>query len=259
MVMTRPVDGDAATDVGAEAPRRVVARTPGVPGGRAVLGGLLVALAGLGTFLSWQRASGTPDRSYAVAERTLRPGDPITADAVRFEPIDLPDDVAGAAFRTPAELEGRVLVAPVGEGELLQSGALSDQGQGPPAAEVSLALTRDLAVDGRLQSGDAVDVYATHDDGTSLVAEGVRVISVTEAGGSFGDGRELTVTLALTDPARRVPVIHAARAGQITLVRTTHVPRAAGPAGPADPGGTAPSASTAGAADPGGTAPRSGG
>lgn len=249
MVMTRPIGGDAAPDVGAGAPRRVVARTPGVPGGRAVVGGLLVALAGVGTFLSWQQASGTPDRSYAIADRTLRPGDPITADAVRFEPIDLPDDVADAAFRTPAELEGRVLVAPVGEGELLQAGALSDQGQGPPAAEVSVALGRDLAVDGRLRTGDTVDVYATHDGGTSLVAEGVRVVSVTEAGGSFGDGRELTVTLALTDPARRVPVIHAARDGQITLVRTTHVPRSLPPAGAED----------SGAADADGTAPRGAG
>lgn len=227
MAMTRPTDGDAATDVRGAPPRRVVARVPGVPGSRAVVGGLLVALAGVGTFVSWQRASGAPERSYAVAERTLQPGDPITADAIRFEPIDLPAGVAGAAFRTPADLEGRVMVAPVGEGELLQQGALSDQGQGEAAAEVSVSLARDLAVDGRLRTGDTVDVYATQDEGTSVVAEGVRVISVTEAGGSFGDGSELTVTLALTDPAQRVPVIHAARDGQVTLVRTTHVTRGA--------------------------------
>jgi Flp pilus assembly protein CpaB len=239
MVMTRPTDRDAAPDLPGAPPRRVVTRVPGVPGSRAVVGGLLIALAGVGTFVSWQRASGAPDQSYAVADRTLQPGDPITADAIRFEPIDLPSGVGGAAFRTPADLEGRVLVAPVGEGELLQQGALSDQGHGEAAAEVSVSLARALAVDGRLRTGDTVDVYATQDDGTSVVAEGVRVISVTEAGGSFGDGSELTVTLALTVAAQRVPVIHAARDGQVTLVRTTHVTRsssstgaaAAGPAG----------------------------
>jgi Flp pilus assembly protein CpaB len=240
MVMTRPTDGGAATDVREPRPRRVVTRAPGVPGSRAVVGGLLVALAGVGTFVSWQQASGTPEHAYAVADRTLQPGEPVTADAVRFERIDLPADVAGAAFVTPADLEGRVLVAPVGEGELLQQGALSDQGQPDPAAEVSVALARDLAVDGRLRTGDLVDVYATHDEDTSAVAEGVRVISVTEGSGSFADGSELTVTLALASAEQRIPVIHAARAGQITLVRTTHVARGAAPSTSSDdaPAGT---------------------
>ena len=70
----------------------------------------------------------------------------------------------------------------------------------------------------------------------------MRVISVTEAGGSFGDGRELTVTLALTDQSRRIPVIDAARDGEVTLVRTTHVTRnststGAGPPGEPPPAG----------------------
>jgi len=237
MVMTRPDDGPV-TEGRQPAARRVVARAPGVPGGRAVVGGLLVALAGVGTFASWRQATGTPDRSYAVAARTLQPGDPLTADAVRFERVDLPEGLAGGAFRTEAELEGRVLVAPVAQGELLQAGALSDQGDAQPAAEVSVALARDLAVDGRVRTGDTVDVYATHDGATAAVAEGVRVVAVTESGGAFGDGRELTVTLALADPSRRVPVIHAARDGQVTLVRTTHVARAAAaPEGDRPPGG----------------------
>ena len=244
MVMTRPIDGDVATEQGGP-PRRVVARPAGIPGARAVVGGLLVALAGVGTFVSWQQASRPPDRSYAVAARPLRPGDPVTADAVRFEPIDLPAGVASASFQAPADLEGRVLVAPVAEGELLQRGVLSDQGD-PAAAEVSLTLVRERAVDGRLQAGDSVDVYATHGDGTSLVAEAVRVVAVSEAGGSLG-GREVTVTLALTDQSRRVPVIHAARAGEVTLVRTTHLPRSA--PDPADaPAEAAPAADPA--ADP---------
>lgn len=242
--MTRPPDGISATDRHEGRPRRVVARVPGVPGGRAVVGGLLIALAGVGTFVSWQRSSGAPDQSYAVADRALEPGEPVTSDAIRFVPIDLPAGVAAGAFGSAAQLEGRVLVAPVGEGELLQRGALSDQAQAEPAAEVSVALARDLAVDGRLRTGDTVDVYATYDAGTELVATGVRVISVTESGGSFGDGRELTVTVALTDDSRRIPVINAARDGQVTLVRTTHVTRsstssgaAPGPSGTVAPGG----------------------
>jgi Flp pilus assembly protein CpaB len=223
MVMTRPDEGLAPTDLQGPPAARVVARVPGIPGARAVVGGLLVAAAGVGTFVSWQRTSGTPDHSYAIAARDLAPGERVTADAVRFVPVDLPGAIAGAAFDSPADLEGRVLVAPVGDGQLLQLGAVSDQVGGEPAAEVSITLTRDLAVDGRLAPGDTVDVYAT-DDATTVAAAGLRVVAITEAGGSFGDGRELTVTLALTDQDDGAPIIQAAREGQVTLVRTTHAP-----------------------------------
>ncbi len=227
MVMTRPDEGVAPTGLQGPPPARVIARIPGIPGARAVVGGVLVALAGVGTFVSWQQASGTPDHAYAVAERDLAPGEPVSADAVRFVPMDLPAGVAGAAFEAPAELEGRVLVAPVGDGQLLQLGAVSDQVGGEPAAEVSITLGRDLAVDGRLRPGDTVDVYATEDE-TTVAATRLRVVAVTEAGGSFGDGRELTVTLALPDQADGAPIIQAAREGQVTLVRTTHAaPRTA--------------------------------
>lgn len=221
MVMTRPEESIAPTGRHGPPPARVIARVPGIPGARAVVGGLLVALAGVGTFVSWQQASGTPDHAYAVAEGDLAAGDRVTADAVRFVPIDLPAGVAGAAFESPADLEGRVLVAPVGDGELLQLGAVSDQAGGEPAAEVSITLGRDLAVDGRLRPGDTVDVYATEDE-TTVAATGVRVVAVTEAGGSFGDGSELTVTLALGGETDGAPIIQAAREGQVTLVRTTH-------------------------------------
>jgi len=223
MVMTRPDEGTAATDLQGPPPGRVVARVPGIPGARAVVGGVLVALAGVGTFVSWQQASGTPDHSYAVAGHDLAPGDPVSPDAVRFVPIDLPAGVAAAAFDSPADLEGRVLVAPVGDGQLLQLGSVSDQVGGEPSAEVSITLGRDLAVDGRLRPGDTVDVYATEDE-TTVAATGVRVVAVTEAGGSFGDGSELTVTLALAGEADGAPIIQAAREGQVTLVRTTHAP-----------------------------------
>jgi Flp pilus assembly protein CpaB len=255
MVMTRADEGGAPTDLQGLPPARVVARPPGIPGARAVVGGVLVALAGVGTFVSWQQASGTPDRSYAVAGEDLAPGDPVTADAVRFVPIDLPAGVAAAAFDSPADLEGRVLVAPVGDGQLLQLGAVSDQVGGEPSSEVSITLGRDLAVDGRLRPGDTVDVYATQDE-TSVAATGLRVVAVTEAGGSFGDGSELTVTLALTAQADGAPIIQAAREGQVTLVRTTHAPPRASSsdrgAGPEPASGTGTGRTSGASTDPAG-------
>ncbi len=261
MVMTRPTDGAGVTDAPDVPPRRVVRRSTGLPGGRAVVGGVLIALAAVGTFVSWRQASSPPRHAYAVSTRPLQPGDPLTADDIRYEHIDLPAGLADRAFDVPADIEGRVLVAPMGEGELLQAGVVSDQGERDAAAEVSLALDRDLAVDGRLRPGDTVDVYATVDDATSAVATGLRVFAVSTGGGSFADGSEVTVTLGLGSPDEQVAVIHAARAGKVTLVRTTHVPRSStapsstapssGPPSSGPPSSESPASTTTGAEVPG--------
>lgn len=228
--MTRSTDSGAAQIEGA-APRRVIQRSPGVPTGRALLGGALVALSFVGMFVAWRHATGSSGQLYAVAARPLSPGDAVSADDVRFQSIRLPAGVAHAAFPDGASLEGRVAVAPVREGELLQAGALSDAAKGPPFGEVSLQLDRALAVDGRLHSGDLVDVYGSGANGTDLVAAGIRVVTVDADGGSFGNDDQLTVTLALAGPGQEVSVIHAARTGTVTLVRTTHAGRDASASG----------------------------
>lgn len=225
MVMTRPpVEApDAPAPTAPAAPQRQVQRPRRLPGGRAVVGGLLVALAGVGTLVAWQQASGTPDHSYAVASRAVRPGESLGEADVRLVPVDLPDGVAGGAFTDPAAVAGRVALGPIAEGELVQAGALSDVGSGVPTAEVSFALARDRVVDGRLGSGDLVDVFVTGDEGTSVVAERVQVVTVTDGGATLTSGADLTVTLALTDPAARGEVIQAVRSGEVTLVRSTHL------------------------------------
>ena len=202
-----------------------------MPGGRA-----LIALAGVGTFLAWQGATGTPDHSYAVAAGPIRPGERITDDLVRFEPMDLPAEVAEASFSDAGMLVDRVALGPIGDGELLQRAQLSDQGDGQPSAEVSFALDRDRAVDGRLRSGDLVDVFATRDGRTDAVAEGLRIVAVgDDDGGSFSGSRQVTVTIALSDPAGRAALVHAVREGEVTLVRSTHrsVPAPVVPSAPA--------------------------
>jgi Flp pilus assembly protein CpaB len=237
MAMTRPATGGAGS--GAEAPgaRRRVERLRGLPSSRAIVGGLLVALAGVGTLLAWQQAAGSPAAAYVVASRPILPGETLAPDDVRLEPIDLPPGVAGGAFSDSAAVARRVALGPIGEGELVQASGLSEPGSGAAAAEVALALDRDRAIDGRLRSGDLVDVFVTYDDRTEAVAERVRVVGVSDTGGaSFTSGSQITVTLALTDAGSRAPVIHASQAGEVTLVRSTHLPASTAPA---------PSASTA--------------
>jgi hypothetical protein len=223
MAMTRAGNGVDAPAPGGVA-RRIVDRRMAVPGARAIVGGLLVAVAGVSTFLAWQQASGAAETSYAVAAGRIRPGQSLTAADVRFEPLDLPAGMAAAAFSDAAAIEGRVALGPIGDGELVQLGQVSDPGQASPTAELSFSIARDRAVDGRLRSGDLVDVFVTDDAGTTAVAEGVQVVDATaHDDGSFGTTGDLTITLTVADPALREPLIQAVREGEVTLVRSTHM------------------------------------
>jgi Flp pilus assembly protein CpaB len=233
MVMTRPGNGVDAPARGATA-RSTIDPRLGLPGARAIVGGLLVAVAGVCTFVAWEQASGGADRSYAVAARPVRPGEALNAEDVRFEPIELPGGLASAAFTDPSGIEGRVALGPIGEGELVQVGQVSDPAQATPVAELSFSIGRDRAVDARLRSGDLVDVFVTDDERTTAVVEGVRIVDVGERdGGSFSATRELTITVAITDPGLREPLIHAVREGEVTLVRSTHMSAGAARAGEA--------------------------
>jgi hypothetical protein len=228
VVMTRPRRGVEVPPPGGVA-RRTIDPRMGLPGARAIVGGLLVAVAGVCTFVAWQRASGSADEAYAVAARPIHPGEPLTADDIRFEPIDLPAGLSAAAFTDASGIEGRVALGPIGDGELVQLGQVSDPGRASPAAELSFAIARDRAVDGRLRSGDLVDVFVTDDGGTTAVAEGVQIVdAATHDGGSFGTSGELTITVTISDPALREPLIQAVREGEVTLVRSTHLSREAG-------------------------------
>lgn len=219
----------AQTPVAPGGARRTVDRRTGLPGGRAIVGGLLVAVAGVCTFVAWRQASGTADRSYAVAARPIHPGEALTADDIHLEPIELPAGMAAAAFTDASGIEGRVALGPIGEGELVQLGQVSDPGTRGPSAEMSFSIAPDRAVDGRLRSGDLVDVFVTRDGTTTAVAEGVQIVDAVKHGdGSFGSGGELTITVTLADPALRGPLIHAVREGEVTLVRSTHLARQAG-------------------------------
>jgi Flp pilus assembly protein CpaB len=207
--------------VGGADRRRVLTR-PVLPSGRALVGGLLLAVSGVATFAAWQQASGAPDHAYVVARHPLPPGARLTADDLEVVPLDLPGSVAGGAYGEVGAVVDRVTLGPVGEGELVQAAQLSDAASAAALVEVSFAVPRDRALDGRLRSGDRVDVFVTYDDYTAAVVEGAEVVAVGDTSTSLGVAGDVTVTLALDAAGRRAELVHAVRAGEVTLVRSTH-------------------------------------
>jgi Flp pilus assembly protein CpaB len=217
VVETRP-----GLDVAADAPPRPIARRRRpLPGGRAVFGGFLVAVAVVGTVAAQQAASGPPRSRYVVAAATLPAGHALRAEDLTTRAIDLPAPLSQRAYGDPRTLVGRVLAATLAEGELVQGSALA--ARGPVAGEREVSFTADPArsLGQRVGPGDLVDVYATAAQGdggeTDLVVRSARVIDRQSRQGAGG----FIFTVALADPVAVETLVKAAATGSLTIVRST--------------------------------------
>jgi Flp pilus assembly protein CpaB len=201
-------------------PRRVERRV-GLPSGRAVVGGLLMALATVGTFLAYADATADDTIEVLVAARDLTPGQTIGASDVELVPVELPDQVRGLFGAVDAAV-GRQVAAPVEAGEFLLASATVMPVEGAEALEVAVSVPASRAV-GRLRPGERVDVFSTWSgEVTQLVAVDARVLEVS--GGSregLGGSDTVVVRMALADFAQVEALVHAQAAGDITMVRAT--------------------------------------
>jgi hypothetical protein len=201
---------------------RRIERRRGLPGSRAVVGALLMALAALGVFVAHGAASEGPSGAFVVAGTDLRPGHRIEqADLVQL-PLDLPPQVAAQAFADPSILLGRVVVGPVSAGALVQRGAVTEGPAAPPAHEVSLVLPRANVAADRLQPGDRLDLFATSPERTQRLLEGATLLAVGGIrGGAIGDEREIEVVVAVPGSEAVREIVHALRTAEVTVVRST--------------------------------------
>lgn len=206
---------------------RPLRRRRTLPGGRAVVGGFLVALAGVGTFAGYTSATSADHREYLVARTDLALGHRISRSDLAYVAMDVPGVVARRSFTDPRALLGAVVIGPVARGELVQASDVLGR-PGPAAGagagrEVSFAVESARAVDGRLRPGEFVDVLATYGTGrdafTTVVLRGARVLDRHEPRGSLGDRRNEIVTLGVATREQAVALAHAVTAGVVTLVR----------------------------------------
>ncbi|HEY4376975.1 MAG TPA: SAF domain-containing protein, partial [Acidimicrobiales bacterium] len=107
-----PAAGPSSID----APRSIRPRR-GLPGTRAVVGGLLVAVAALGTFAVTTGAGRHAVPRYVVARRPIAAGQRIQAGDLASAPIDLPGASRQSAFGRIAAVAGAVALGPIQPGE----------------------------------------------------------------------------------------------------------------------------------------------
>ena len=224
MTQVRTAQSDGAEGVG---PRRTVRPRRGLPGGRAVVGGFLVALAAVGVFSAYTSITAGPVTTYVVATRDLQPGEQIDAGAVELVAIALPDAQRRRAYDEIAPLIDATVVEPLVSGELLQEGSLIATGAEAGTRTVSFPIEPARAVNATLKNGERVDILATFGTGgeacTHLIGADVPIVAVAESTGSLvGQSGGMTVTVQVASASAGVAVAHAANAGTMTLVRTTH-------------------------------------
>lgn len=201
-------------------PRRIV-RHQGLPGARAVTGGLLMAVAAVGVFAAASGADDEPRQRAVVADRPIRIGERVEARHLRVVAVELPGDSA-APFEELDDVVGRVALGPIGEGELVQAASVTADRAARPAHEVALTLPRAQIAVGRLRQGERVDVYGTDDERTWSVVRGAEVVQI-DAGddGSLTSERELTIVVAVETADDVAPLVHALRRADVTVVRST--------------------------------------
>jgi hypothetical protein len=224
------VDGrtDGSRRSNGEHTRRRIERRAGLPGGRAVLGALLMAASALGVYLAHLEATRRPSVDYIVAARDLDAGQVLARGDLQVVSADLPAGTAERAFVRVDDLVGAVVLAPLGSGDLIQASAVTSPGGAPTSHEVALVLPRAQVAVARLQRGDRVDLYATADGSTEAVVAGAVVVSVEPGGGGgIAADREVDLVVSLPGVGDVVAVVHALRTAELTVVRS-----AAGPAAP---------------------------
>lgn len=209
-VSSGPVDDDRSP------PRRRVRRRRGLPGGRAVVGGLLITVAAVAVFAAYLDATAAPTTRYVVTVSDVEPGTRVQPADLGVVAIDLPSDLTGQVFTDPGDVVGQVVTAPLGARELVAASDVADPGDAEGRAQQSFSVGASRALGERIRPGERIDVLATYDDYTLPVLSGVRVLQ--------REGAEtVTFTVALEDPEDALALANAVDSGEVTVVRTTEL------------------------------------
>ncbi len=196
-----------------------------LPGGRAVVGGFLIAASAVATFGAFTAAVGGASGSYVVVTTDVRTGQRLSDADLGLVSLDLPPDQHRLAFTELGVLDGATALAPLAAGQLVQTSDVAKPAGGSDRAQISLALDPGNALGGDpalLGEGERVAVIVTYTQAgtaeTATVSSDAEVVRVF-GGDETGPGG-LTIVLAVP-PSDLEPIAQASAAGVVTIARTT--------------------------------------
>lgn len=206
---------------------RTVRRRRGLPGSRAVVGGLLVAASAVGLFAAATNSGDGTLRSYVVARHELAAGTRLQPSDLALAPMELAPPARTRAFDSAQPLVGATLIAPLGPGELVQASAVVARKGDAASRELSFTLERGRLGAG-VKQGERADLLATYGTGTEaytvVVVRQALLVGIERPRTSTGENGPATVTVAVDDPADALALAHAIQQGKVTLVRATGAP-----------------------------------
>jgi hypothetical protein len=189
-----------------------------LPSGRAVLGGLLVAVSTISAFALSARSR---DRAvpYLVAAHPVAAGTVLTADDLASIDVAVPVVQRQLLVRDPDALIGKVATRSLSAGGLFGPGDVVAKDAATPTNDVAIALAPQFALGGAVRVGDRVSVFATYDACTSVVAADALVAAVSASSGGLNpDGS--VITLRVADGDTVLAIVHAQQAGHLTMARS---------------------------------------
>ncbi len=206
-------------------PLRSVTQRRGLPSGRALLGALLVTLAGLGAFLLATANDGAPTTSFLVLDEDVAAGEFVSAAAVSLEPMELSVALVATSLTTTEGLEGATALRDLRRGELLSVHDLvaAPVVEGEPLVsihEITFGIPLDRTPVG-LMRGDRVTVLGTTADVTIVAAEDASVLAIQTSPDGIGGTGYGTLTLAIADAGSVLRVAHITQTSELTIVRST--------------------------------------
>lgn len=208
-------------------PRRRTLRRGSLPGGRALLGGLLVALSAVG-LVATQRGSDEPaGTKVLIARRPIAAGATIASADLGWVEMSLYDGTARHAFESPDKVVGRAAAVPIAADELISSSMLAPASRAT-GRRVSIEVSSAAALGGSLVAGDRVDVVASGDTAatTAVIARDAVIASTPgdESEKGIGAQDRVGITLIVADEATAVAVLDAAASSQVALIGAAVAP-----------------------------------
>lgn len=216
---------DGLDDGGRDGRGRRIATTVALPTGRAIAGGLLVAIAALGIFAAHRAATARELRSWVVVDRAVPAGTVIEASDLVLAPMELHAITTRRAVADPDRVIGRVALVQLERGDLVTDGLTAESGHGGPGRRLGLSLGSAAALGGDLSPGDRVDVVALPDGDqpSAVVVRGALVSDLEAAEDGIGSGADLRVNLVVADEESARRVLDAHSRGGVSLIAATAI------------------------------------
>lgn len=202
---------------------RTVGRGLGLPGTRAVVGGLLVALAVILLALGARDSGASAQTKFLITTTDLDAGSVIEASDLALAPMELYETTEASAYTDADDVVGKVALSPIERGGLVSSSSIaatsSDIG---PQRSVALRLKPEQALNGSLRSGDRVDVVALGDESAEIIISSAVIVDVViPETHSLGATDSVSLTVSVESAEEATKLVSAHSDNGITLIKAS--------------------------------------